>query len=124
MCGDFKSTLNPVLENEEYQMPGADELFIKIQGGMKYSEVNLSRAYLQVELNEEFQMFCVINTCKGLRQYTQMPYGIKPASGIFQKLIENQLNDIPMTVVKIDDILKHLKNLKKIIGKYVFFRMK
>ena len=72
MCGDFKSTLNPVLENEEYPMPGADELFIKIQGGMKYSKVNLSRAYLQVELNEESQKFCVINTCKGEEKTIQL----------------------------------------------------
>ena len=121
MCGDFKRTLNPVLEKEEYPMPDADELFIKIQGGKKYSKIDLSRAYLQVELDEESQKFCVINTCKGLRQYTRMPYGIKPASGIFQKLIENRLKDIPMTVVKIDDILilegndiEHLKNLQKV----------
>ena len=33
LCGDFKSTLNPVLENEEYPMPTADELFNEMQGG-------------------------------------------------------------------------------------------
>ena len=101
---------------------------IRCQMQMKYSKVNPSRGYLQVELNIESQKFCVINTCKGLCQYIQMPLGIKPALGIFQKLIENQLNDIPMKVVKIDDILvsgsddtEHLQNRKKSfqsIGKY------
>ena len=79
MCGDFKYTLNPVLESEEYPMPDADELFINVQGGQKYSNIDLSKAYLQVELDEESQQLCVINTCNGLRQYTRMPYGIKPA---------------------------------------------
>ena len=117
-CGDFKSTLNPVLENEEYPMPGADELFIKIQSGMKYSKVDLSRAYLQVELNEESQKFCVINTCKGRRQYTRMPYGIKPASGIFQKLIENQLNDIPMIFWFQEVMIQNICKISKKFSKY------
>ena len=47
-----------------------------------------------------------------------MPQVVKPASGIFQRLIENKLSNIPSTVVKIDDILVTAKNdeeyLKKI----------
>ena len=50
-----------------------------------------------------------------------MPYGIKPATGIFQRHITNALNGIPRTVVKVDDILvsgvndaDHLNNLSKV----------
>ena len=117
VCGDFKSTLNPVLQNEEYPMPTADELFNQMQGGTRFSKIALSRAYLQVELDEEAEKFYVMNTAKGLRQYTRMPYGIKPASGIFQKVIESQSK----TIVNIDDILisesndvEHLENLQKV----------
>ena len=49
-----------------------------------------------------------------------MPYGVKPASGIFQRFIK--LSNIPCTVVKIDDILipgkndeEHFKNLEKLL---------
>ena len=52
-----------------------------------------------------------------------MPCGVKPASGIFQRYIENKLSNIPCTDVKIDDILitgeneeEHLKNIKKVLG--------
>ena len=64
MCGDFKSTINPILENEEYPMPTAEELFNAMQGGKRFSKIDLSRAYLQVELDEESEKYCVINTCK------------------------------------------------------------
>ena len=87
--GILKARLNPVLQNEEYPMPTAVELFHQMQGGTRFSKIDLSRAYLPLELDEEAQKFCVINTAKGLRQYTRVPYGIKPASGIFQKLIES-----------------------------------
>ena len=53
-------------------------------------------------------------------QYMKMPYGVKPASEIFQRFIENKSNNIPCTAVKIDDMLitgkndeEHLKNIEK-----------
>ena len=78
------------------------ELFNEMQGGKRFSNIHLNRAYLQVELDEESQKYCIINTCKGLRQYTRMPYGVKPASRILQKC---QLKGISKTVVKIDNVL-------------------
>ena len=118
ICGDFKRPVNPIIENEEYLMPIPEELFTKLQGGKEFSKIDLSKAYLQIELHEQSQKYLIINTTRGLKKYLRMPYGIKPASGIFQKQIENCLKDIPKTIVRIDDILvtgedddEHLGNL-------------
>ena len=53
---------------------------------------------------------------------SRMPYGLKPASGIFQRFIENALKGIPFTGVKIDDIIisgendkDHLRNLDLVL---------
>ena len=51
LCGDFKNTVNPVIENEVYPIPSVDEVFEKVQGGVKFSKVDLIQAYLQVELD-------------------------------------------------------------------------
>ena len=32
ICADFKRTLNPHIENEEYHIPSPDEVFAKVQG--------------------------------------------------------------------------------------------
>ena len=121
MCADYKGTINPIIENEEYPMPTADELFNKMQGGQKFTKIDLSNAYMQVELDEDSQKYCVINTCKGLRQPSRLLYGAKPASGMFQKLMESNLQNIPRTVVKIDDVMTtgiddedHIQNVAKI----------
>ena len=37
MCSDFKSTVTPMLQNEEYPMPAADKLFNRMQGGQQFS---------------------------------------------------------------------------------------
>ena len=119
ICGDYKRTVNPCLDNDTFPQPTPVELFSKIHVGKKFSKTDLSQAYLQMQLEELSQKYLTINTSKRLKQYTRMPYGVKPARGIFQRFIENKLSNIPCTVVKIDDILitgkndeEHLKNRK------------
>ena len=121
ICGDYKQTINPVIKNDTYPQPTPEELFSKIQGGKKFSKIDLTKAYLQLELDEESQKFLTINTSKGLKHFTRLPYGVKPASGIFQRVIENALTNISNTAVKIDDILisgrddsEHLQNIEKV----------
>ena len=119
ICGDYKRTVNPCLDNDTFPQPTPEELFSKIHVGKKFSKIDLSQAYLHMQLEEQSQKYLTINTSKGLKQYTRMPCGVKPASGIFQRFIENKLCYIPCTVVKIDDILitgkndeEHLKNIE------------
>ena len=94
-----------------------DEMFAKTQGGKKFSKIDLTQAYAQVELEEE-------STSKGLKEPSRMPYGIKPATGIFQRHVVNALSGIERTVVKVDDILvsgvddaDHLVNLGKVFDR-------
>ena len=69
--------MNPVIKNDTYPQPTPEELFSKIQGGERFSKIDLTKAYLQVELDDESQS-------KGIKQSTRMSYGLKPAFGIFQ----------------------------------------
>ena len=76
---------------------------------------------MQLELDEESQKFLTINTSNGLKHFTRLPYGVKPASGIFQRVIENALTNTSYTAVQIDDILisgrddsVHLQNIEKV----------
>ena len=77
---------------------------------------------MQLELDEESRKFMVINTHKGLKRYNTMTYGVKPATGIFQRIMENLLRPVPITVVRVVDILvsgktshEHLDNIKMIL---------
>ena len=113
--------VNPCLDT--FLQPTPEEMFSKIHVGKKFSKIDLSQAYLQMQLEEQSQKYLTINTCEELKQDTRMPYGVKQASAIFQRFIENKLSNIPCTVVKIDDILitgkndeEHLKNIEKVLG--------
>ena len=103
ICADYKRTVNQVI-HDTYP-PTPEELFSKIQGGERFYKIDLTKTYLQVELDDISQKYLMINKSKGLKQPTRMPYGVKPATGIFQRFIKNVLADIPYTAVKLDDIL-------------------
>ena len=59
----------------------------------------------QVELDVELRQFTTINTHKGLYRYKRILFGIKSAPSIFQRLMDNLLQDLPGVCVYIDDIL-------------------
>ena len=105
ICGDFKQTVNRAAKVDAYPIPKIEDLFAKLAGGKLFSKLDLSQAYQQIELEEESKAYVVINTQRGLFQYQRLPYGIASAPGIFQRIMEGLLRDVPGVVVYQDDIL-------------------
>ena len=90
---------------DPYRIPCNENLFAKLSGGKSFTKLDLSQAYLQVPLDEASNQLVVINTLKGLYRYTELPYGVSSAPGIFQRLMENVLQGIPNVIVYLDDVL-------------------
>eukprot|EP00096_Caligus_rogercresseyi_P015395 TRINITY_DN783_c0_g1_i10.p1 TRINITY_DN783_c0_g1~~TRINITY_DN783_c0_g1_i10.p1 ORF type:complete len:755 (+),score=-63.82 TRINITY_DN783_c0_g1_i10:668-2932(+) len=65
----------------------------------------MSNAYNQLKLDEKSKVLTTINTHKGLFQYNRLCFGVSSAPGIFQRLIENLLKDIPGVISFLDDIV-------------------
>ena len=90
ICGDYKRTVNACLDNDTFPQATPEELFSNTHVRKKFSKTDLSQVYLQMQLEEQSQKYLTISTSKGLKQDTRMPYGVTPASGIFQRFIENK----------------------------------
>ena len=50
ICGDYKVTVNPVLEVQQYPVPKVEDLLATLAGGQKFTKLDLSHAYQQVLL--------------------------------------------------------------------------
>ena len=122
ICGDFSVTVNPVSKLDKYPIPKVNDLFAKLGKGKLFSKLDLSQAYQQLPLDTESKKYVVINTHKGLFQYSRLPFGISSAPGIFQRVMDSLLQGIEGVVVYLDDILitgstveAHLKALEEVL---------
>ena len=95
ICGDFRVTVNPVSKLDSYPLPRVDDFFEKLEGGQKFTKLDLSQAYQQLPLEEESKWYTVVNTHKGLFRYVRLPFGIPSAPGIFQHMMDTLLQGIP-----------------------------
>lgn len=62
-------------------------------------------AYNQLELDEASKKLVAWSTHRGVYLVNRLPFGVKPATGIFQKEIEKLLQGIPGVVNFVDDIV-------------------
>ena len=107
LCGDYKVTVNPVLIVDKYPLPKPEDLMSNLAGGLRFSKLDLSQAYLQIVLDRESRRYVTINTQKGLYQYTRVPFVIASIPALFQHNMDTILQGIPNTICYLDDILVH-----------------
>ena len=131
MCGDFKVTVNQCLDIEQYPLPKIDDLYANLQGGERFTILDLSEAFLQMELDEGSRKYLLVNTHRGLFRYKRLPFGVSSAPALFQRAMDTILQGLTGVVCYQDDILvtgkeidDHLKNLERVFGRLKEFGLR
>ncbi|XP_033758151.1 uncharacterized protein K02A2.6-like [Pecten maximus] len=121
LCGDFKVTLNPVLEVDQYPLPRTADIFASL-AGQKFSKLDLQHAYLQMEVEESSRDLLTINTEKGLYRFNRLVYGVASAPAMWQRAMDTVLQGLKGVQCIIDDMLitgstdeEHLQNLEAVL---------
>ena len=104
ICGDFKVTVNPQLKSDDYPLPRIEELFTSLENGRRFCKIDLSQAYLHMEVEESDRPILTLNTPKGLFQLNRLPFGIKTAPAIWQRAMERMLHGVPGISILLDDL--------------------
>ena len=89
--GDYKVTINRCVETKIYPLPTVEDIFAKLAGCSYFTKLDLTQAYQQLLLDDESKKLLVVNTPKGLFQFTRLPYGVSTAPAIFQSVMDRIL---------------------------------
>ena len=116
LCGDYKLTVNKVINLEQYPIPKVNELLSKLAGGKYFAKLDMSQAYNQLVLHADSRPLTTINTHKGLFEYTRLSFGISSAPAIFQRTMENLLKNVSFCVSFFDDILISGSNMSDFLS--------
>jgi len=88
---DYKVTINKYLNEFRYPLPRIDEIFAALQGGQRFTKLDLSQAYNQLLHDQESQSLCTWSTHVGIFKIKRLPFGTKTAASVFQKTMESLL---------------------------------
>ena len=121
ICGDYKVTLNPLLENKVSTTSNIDDLLMQISKSKIFTRLDLANAYLQIPLSAESIKLTTLTTPFGMYAHTCLPFGIKNSPAIFQNYLDKSLAGIEGCLSYQDDIIifaddknEHDKILEKV----------
>lgn len=104
ICGNSKLTVNPQLIIKRHPIPLKEKIFNTLRVGEKWSQIDLTHAFMQLSLDDESREALTIITHEGLYRYTKLGEGIASSPAECQSILEEILKDIKHTEIYIDNI--------------------
>ena len=95
ICGDYKLTANRASRMEHHPLTKVEDMFSTLAGGTLFTKLDMSRAYLQLLVDDQSKELLTVNTHKGLFAYNRLPFGVSSAPENFQCIMESLLKGIP-----------------------------
>uniref|UniRef100_A0AAG5DQM8 Reverse transcriptase domain-containing protein n=1 Tax=Anopheles atroparvus TaxID=41427 RepID=A0AAG5DQM8_ANOAO len=113
ICRDYSTGLNAALHPQECPLPLPADIFAKLGNCTHFTQIDLSDAFLQVQVAEQSRSLLTINTHRGLFSYNRLPPGTKVATAAFQQLMDKMLVGIHGVSSYMDDIIIGGRNQKE-----------
>ena len=98
ICGDYKIGINHQC-SDSFPLANTETASHKMANIKHFAKIDLNSAYYQIKIDDKFKEIITLNTPMGLLRWSHLPMGIRTASHIFQRAIEQFLSG------KVDNII-------------------
>ncbi|KAE8227823.1 hypothetical protein CF326_g7266 [Tilletia indica] len=124
-CVDYRQ-LNAHTIPDAYPLPTTDSIFNSLAGKKIYSSLDAIRGYHQLPVREQDRWKTAFTCHRGLFQYKTVPFGLRNAPAVFQRLMDSLLGELRwrVAVVYIDDVVvathdmdEHVRALDILLGR-------
>ena len=126
-CVDYRA-LNSVTKPDVFPLPRIDDLLDKLGQAKYFTTLDLKSGYWQIKMDSSSQEKTAFATHRGLYEFRVMPFGVKNAPAVFQRLMQNVLSNLNVDTDKefvdvyLDDIIifsgtisEHMNHLQKVL---------
>ena len=122
VCVDYRK-LNEVTTSDPYYMTCMDEILERVGGSKVISKLDLAKGFYQVEVDPLSQCKTAFVSPYGKYEFQRMPFGLKNAPAMFQRLMEVVLGDcFECSAPYIDDVVvfsnsgeEHVQHLRCVL---------
>ena len=104
MATDYRGVNGETVSNEQ-PVPRVDDIVDELAGYNVFTTVDMLSGYWQVPVREEDRDKTAFVTPNGLYRWKVMPFGLKNATGEFQRMMTEVLKGIPGVFVYVDDVV-------------------
>nr|XP_037287184.1 uncharacterized protein LOC119180146 [Rhipicephalus microplus] len=104
LCIDFRQ-LNKVILPDCEPIPRTDTMFAKLTGCNYFSRFDFTKGYWQVPMASQSKELTAFSCESGLYHFNFMPFGIKTAPAVFNRLMRVVTEGIPNVLYYFDDVL-------------------
>lgn len=130
ICLDPKD-LNKAVKRAHHPMKTIEEVVQDIPGAKVFSVLDAKSGFLQIKLDKKSSYLTTFNTPIGRYRWLRLPFGIKCAPEIYQRIMDEMISGIPGAYAIIDDILiagkdvaEHDQILKQVIARATSYNLK
>jgi len=129
-CIDYRD-LNSVTKSDTFPLPRVDDMLDQLGKAKFFSTLDLASGYWQVQVHPGSQEKTAFVTHQGLYEFSVMPFGLKNAPAVFQRLMQRVLMGLnpedgaSFVSVYLDDIIiysetleDHLKHLQLVLQRF------
>ena len=92
------------IRDSRYPIPHVEEILTKLNGGRYFCKLDVSSAYLHIQVDDESDKLQTVSIHLGNFKITRLFFGIKNAPSIWQRYIEKLIGHFRGVSVFFDDI--------------------